>query len=296
MISGNLLLRSNNVTFTKIKKMTIRIGTVLLLFGTAFALLSQVFERKTLALGMLPNAVFLTLQQKSWGHLWYLYLLIGIYLILLLLKKFVDHSTNKEICIFTAILIVGNFFIPTLNLVLGTQIENYMQLSFYVAYVLLGYIIGGGLYDEDNDRVKNLIDILCNRSWIWVGLWILASVTKILIQFITVTKYGEGSAVILGDRLFTMMQALSLFCLFKKYMDGVKVGRIAKSISRCSFGIYLIHPFFIHILYDALNITPTSFPLLGIEFAIPVLWLVVFIFSWIGSFIMLKVPGLNKLL
>lgn len=56
-------------------------------------------------------------------------------------------------------MIVGNFFIPTLNLVLGTQIENYMQLSFYVAYVLLGYIIGGGLHDEDNDKVKNLIDV-----------------------------------------------------------------------------------------------------------------------------------------
>lgn len=42
--------------------------------------------------------------------------------------------------------------------------------------------------------------------------------------------------------------------------------------------------------------TPTNFPLLGIEFAIPLLWLIVFLLSWGGTFIMLKVPGLKDLL
>lgn len=48
MISGNLLLHSNKLAFTKVKKMSLRMGAVLLLFGSAFALLEQVFERKTL--------------------------------------------------------------------------------------------------------------------------------------------------------------------------------------------------------------------------------------------------------
>lgn len=109
-------------------------------------------------------------------------------------------------------------------------------------------------------------------------------------------RCGEGSALIPGDRIFTMIQALSVFCLFKKYMDAVHVGKLAKSISRCSFGIYLIHPFFINLLYKMMNITPTNFPLLGIGFAIPLLWLLVFILSWGGTFIMLKVPGLKELL
>lgn len=109
-------------------------------------------------------------------------------------------------------------------------------------------------------------------------------------------RCGEGSSLILGDRIFTMIQALSVFCLFKKYMDGVHVGKLAKSISRCSFGIYLIHPFFINLLYKMMNVTPTNFPLLGIEFAIPLLWLIVFLLSWGGTFIMLKVPGLKDLL
>ena len=126
MISGNLLLHSNKITFVKVKKMTIRIGTVLLLFGSAFAFMEQIFERKTIELVMLPNSVLMTLQQKSWSHLWYLYVLIGIYLILIPLKKFVDNSGNKEICAFAAVLIIGNFIVPTINIAFGTKIENYM--------------------------------------------------------------------------------------------------------------------------------------------------------------------------
>lgn len=295
MISGNLLLHSNKLTFAKIKKMIFRMGIILLLFGSAFALLEQIFERKTVEIGMFPNSVLLTLQQKSWSHLWYLYVLIGIYLILIPLKKFVDNSGNREICIFIAILIAGNFIIPTINIAFGTQIENYMLFTQYATYILLGYVIGG-LHGEDNDRVKSVISSLSNRGGMWLGLWLFASVTKIIIQFITVIRYGDGSALILEDRILTMFQALSIFCLFKKYMDNVYVGKIAKSISRCSFGIYLIHPVFINFLYKMMDITPTNFPLLGIGIAIPLLWLLVFILSWGGTFVILKIPGLKEFL
>lgn len=163
MISGNLLLHSNKLTYAKVKKMAFRMGTVLLVFGSAFALMEQVFERKTLAIGMLPNSVLLVLQQNSWSHLWYLYVLIGIYLVLIPLKKFVDNSSDREICILAAILIAGNFIIPTINIAFGTKIENYMLFTQYVTYVLLGYIIGG-LHGEDNSRVKNVINSLINRG------------------------------------------------------------------------------------------------------------------------------------
>lgn len=151
-------------------------------------------------------------------------------------------------------------------------------------------------YAEDNGREKKAIDIITNRGGVQLGLWLFASVIKIIIQYAAVMRCGEGSALILGDRIFTMIQALSVFCLFKKYMDSIHVGRLAKSISRCSFGIYLIHPFFINLLYKMVDITPTNFPLLGIGFAIPLLWFIVFLLSWGATFIMLKIPGLKDLL
>ena len=74
-----------------------------------------------------------------------------------------DNSSNKEICIFIAILLAGNFIIPTFNIAFSTKIENYMLFTQYVTYVLLGYTIGG-LRVEENDREKNVIDTMTNRG------------------------------------------------------------------------------------------------------------------------------------
>lgn len=84
------------------------------------------------------------------------------------------------------------------------------------------------------------------------------------------------------------MQALLVYCLFKKYMNYVETGRIAKSISRYSFGIYLVHPVFINFVYKVLNITPTNFPLLGVGPAIVLLWILVFGAYWFASCVMMK--------
>ena len=48
-----------------------------------------------------------------------------------------------------AILVIGNVIVPTINIVFETEIENYMLLTQYVTYVLLGYIIGG-LHGDDS--------------------------------------------------------------------------------------------------------------------------------------------------
>lgn len=295
MISGNLLLHSAKITPEKVKNMIVRMSIVLILFGSAFALMEQVFEKKTIELVMLPNSVLMTLQQESWSHLWYIYVLIGIYLILIPLKKFVDNSGNKEICVFAAVLIVGNFIVPTINIAFGTKIENYMLLTQYVTFFLLGYIVGG-LRDEGNNSVKNVIADLSNQGGVWLGLWIFASAIKVVMQYISVTKYGEGSALVLGDRVFTLIQAVAIYCIFKKFLKSVKPGKVAHQISKCSFGIYLIHPLYINLIYKLLKITPTNFGVLNTFFSIFVLWFLVSCLSFLTAMILLRLPILKKYL
>lgn len=272
-----------------------RMLLVLLIYGSAFALLEQVFDEKRLNLVMIPKAILLTLEQKSWSHLWYLYVLIGIYVILIPLKKFVINASNKEICALTGILLFGNFVIPTINMAFGIKIETFMVLTQYVTYFILGYIIGG--LSEDKGRIqKNTIDALGNRGRIWIGLWCTASVVKILIQCFTVLNTGRGAGLFLNDRLLTLIQALAVYCVFKKKMDGKTVGTIPKSISKYSFGIYLIHPFFINLLYKLFGITPTNFPVGGVLLGIFFLWIVVFVVSWGAAWVMKKVPIIKHLI
>lgn len=115
-------------------------------------------------------------------------------------------------------------------------------------------------------------------------------------QYISVTKYGEGSALVLGDRVFTLIQAVAIYCIFKKFLKSVKPGKVAHQISKCSFGIYLIHPLYINLIYKLLKITPTNFGVLNTFFSIFALWFLVSCLSFLTAMILLRLPILKKYL
>lgn len=296
MITGNLLLHSKQLSLEKVESMTCRMIVVLLIFGSAFAFMEQVFEKKTINLMMIPNSILLTLEQKSWSHLWYLYVLIGIYLILIPIKRFIDNATNKEILVLTGTLVIGNFLVPTINTFAGIKIETFMVFNQYVSYIFLGFVVGGLKDDESGECYKGYIDALTNRWGVWLCVWSLASAAKILIQCTTVARTGQGAQLFLSDRLFTLFQAVAVYCLSKRFLAEKEVTPLVRSISRCSFGIYLIHPFFINLLYKMLGIMPTNLPVGGVLSGIIFLWISVFVVSWFAAWIMLKVPILRKVL
>ena len=109
-----------------------------------------------------------------------------------------------------------------------------------------------------------------------------------------VIQTGEGSELFLNDRILTLFQAIAVYMFFMDVAESSKLNKIIKSISDCSFGIYLIHPFFINLLYKVLRITPTSF--MAIYISIPLLWIIVFCVSWIGTLTMKKMPVFNRIL
>ena len=88
----------------------------------------------------IPNAILNTLQGKSWSHLWYLYMLIGLYLVLPMLKATVNNLTNKQLDILIAILFVFAFINPMLQHFVGYSIGvKFPLVSIYVTYMLIGY-------------------------------------------------------------------------------------------------------------------------------------------------------------
>ena len=300
MITGSLLLHYEALSLKKVKKMTIRMAEILLIFGSGFALLEQIFNEKTVSLIMIPKALLFTLERNSWSHLWYLYILIGFYLIAIPLKRFVDGATCTEYIWLVGILMVGNFVIPTINMALGVKITTFMVFSEYITYILLGYALRDMKQKtEGNECIGGGIDRLLTDNGLWLCTLIFSSVTKIIIQCVTVIKTGAGSVLFLNDRFFTLLQAVSVYCLVKNHISKAvktEVAPLIESISKCSFGIYLIHPFYINFLYKVLNVTPTSFSFGSVFVGIFILWIGVFMISWLTSWIMLRMPILRKLL
>lgn len=270
MISGYLHLQSD-VTIKKVVKMMLRMGKVLIVFGTLYAILEQVFSLKSFKIQMVPVAFLMTLEQRSWSHLWYLYVMIGIYLILIPLKKFVVSATKEEMRFMVGILLIGNFVIPTINVAVGTKLETYMIFSEYVTYFIVGYVIGKSEENKYLDEYGS-VKLGC--------IFAAATLTKVMIQIVYVLKYGEGSPIVLNDRILSFVQAISIFYIVRQCLREKCLGRVAKSISECSFGIYLIHPLFINLLYKGLNVNPISIFHGNVWIGIVIIWSAVFLCSW----------------
>ena len=96
-----------------------------------------------------------------------------------------------------------------------------------------------------------------------------------------------------SGELLTLLQSVSIFMLVRLVFGNKDTTSIVKSVSMCSFGIYLIHPLWINLIYKVLKITPLSMP---IGVGIVVLWLFVFLLSFGSAWIMKRLPVIKKII
>ena len=75
------------------------------------------------------------------SHYWYFWLIIGVYLAVPIINKFIQHASIREIEYFLAVFVLGSVFYQTV-LVFG--FEQYFDLNFFVAplgFLVLGYYL-----------------------------------------------------------------------------------------------------------------------------------------------------------
>ena len=113
MITGMLFLRKEmHVKSSEwLFKYSRRILLALVVFGIPYAALKLVMA-DGLSISLLDKAILASLSDTGFGHLWYLYALIGIYLIMPVLKKFVDNASEGEIQLVLCALFVLDFCFP----------------------------------------------------------------------------------------------------------------------------------------------------------------------------------------
>lgn len=144
MISGSLLLDpKRDISLEKLyKKMIPRILLPLLFFGYSFALMEIFFDTHRITSSMFMEGALRVLNKQSWGHLWYLYLLIGIYLVLPIIRMTLDKISDKQLEYLMVILCFLGFMIPTINAVFGTTIslEQPKPLCHLTCFIM-GYVL-----------------------------------------------------------------------------------------------------------------------------------------------------------
>lgn len=201
-------------------------------------------------------------------------MIIGIYLFLPIINKWVQKASKKEI-LFYLLVWIGVLMIdlPVINR-LFTRID-WRYFSGFLGYVILGFYL------------NKYVNIQKNK-WFYAVLFLLGNLITFI--FTCFLSYRDGAPNKTFFSYLTpnvIMSAIGIFIFFKdKTIKNPTVAKIIESISQYSFGIYLSHVFAMIILPKIEISFNTEFVLVNI-FATAILTL---ISSYFITLIINKLP------
>ena len=251
MISGVLFLNpEKEITISKIiNRYVVKMVLVLALLAIpAETALQFVASGYQFSLQHIKTAAMNIAQGKTQTHFWFLFLIIGLYLITPLLRAFTRYAAKKEYEYLLVILFIFTSVIATIKkLALADFGINIPISSVYVMYFLLGFYINR--YNITFPLKALLAVILC-----FILYTALASLNKDmvnpLLDNMLITSDKDSPIIVLTAAAIFI--AFRTKCVKSSYFDH---------IAPLCFIIYLVHPFFIYALYILLNWTPVNYSL-----------------------------------
>lgn len=288
MISGYLLLApQRKIDYKKaITKYAWRMTVVLLTVGTIFAWMEIYFKTKSFSPSGLLLALWNTIQGDTWKHLWYLYTLVGLYLVLPVLKPIFENLSARDLNIFLGISFFFGSIMPTLSSLTGFKLGvTFPMCSIYLFYFMIGRRIG--MLEVHGKQSKYLnFSVFCLLSCVsfvcaYCEYYRNQSVVECL------TTYSSPIMVLAGISFFYMIKSLDS-CLVKCYCGGGN--KLIKHLSLNSFGIYVFHMLWVNILYKVVKFNPLDY---GLWILLPIL-IVLLVASDITTSVFRKVPFIGK--
>ena len=186
------------------------------------------------------------------GHFWFLYALIGIYIIFPVIRLAIEQKEGKKVVgILCGILFFFSFCMTSLNLILqiiGFSTNKFINIDFNAlnsfnlfgqyGYCLVMFIVGGLLYpvvnnlklsSEENKGINVILLILFLIGW---GL--LFGINR----FQNLVGYANGIVIDGYFQIPTFIMTTSLFILFVRNLKRMNNTCIV-SLAKNSFSIYI---------------------------------------------------------
>lgn len=257
MITGVLLLDPcKKLPKEKLIKYLKRMVIPLVLFSILFTVLDVVFEHTKATPGSWAMSLML---DQGWPHMWYLYLMISIYLMLPLYKAATKSLSDRWLIYLTGISLVFLSVEPILN-IFGLSISAFAVpvATIYPVYLFIGYL----LYKNPLDtRLSIVLTVGCAAA----------------IAYCTLNYNNEY--VTAYNSLLTVGMSAGLFSLTCK--REWEVPELVASIDSCSFGMYLIHMVFIKGILKWMKFNVFEYGVFGFIF----LSILVFVLSFIVVYV-----------
>lgn len=283
MVTGALLLnKARKITYRKLfGQYILRVFGALVFFGMVFRIFDMVMDKEPISLLGFLKGFYEIFTGTGWSHLWYLYLLIGLYLLLPFYKKIAAHSGTNEMKYLLAVYLIFLSLLPLLQM--GNVYTGfYIHVStIYPFYLFCGYAVYSGIIKPGKalSAAMAVIGTVC--------IAVLTAVRWIGDYAVMEQLWGYSS-------IFVILQAVGIFSLF---LDMKEEGftffkKILSRLDQCSFGVYLIHMLFVRLIIRYMQFNPYTN---GGILAFIGLVLGVLLISWLVTWVLRKIPALKKI-
>lgn len=242
MITGGLLLDGQPSLRTVYRKRIPRVAVPLLFWTVVYLVLQAVmvegYDWKSAIGGLVGNPAEI--------HLWYLYALIAVYLLLPFLQLLVHHAPRPLLWYGIALwLVFSCLWRAAAGLIPALELPAYANLDLlggYLGYVMLGWLLSTQerLPGKGACVAAAVIGVVITAAGTWLMTWRAGELNAVFYQYFMPN---------------VILAAAGIFCLFRRKVRGSCAW--LRRLSGLSFGVYLVHEVFLRLL------NPLFEPMLG---------------------------------
>jgi surface polysaccharide O-acyltransferase-like enzyme len=235
MISGALILSKTYKSIGEyLKKRALRIVLPFLFWSMIYiasSLFHKFYHGEHMTIAELITFVFIQLKKGASFHLWYVYMIIGLYLFFPIIGKWINKSNENEIKYFIGIwLLAAIASLPFMQK--NFPGINLTYFSGYIGFPVLGYYLSRKTFSNP-DREKAISILL-----ILTGILITIFGT----YFITRNKGFMDESFYERLSPNVILVSIGIFLLFKNSTKfSTRTSSVILFFSKYSYGIYLIH-------------------------------------------------------
>lgn len=231
------------------------------------------------------------LEHAGLPHSWYMPVIIGIYFVLPYVAIALQNINKKQLTFFILIAYIYIFLVPCINLFQSAlqvtaenRFNNQLDLSFggekYGFYLILGYYLF---------RFKGLVECVQNNIKKYILIFIICIITFVSAVWCQLKLYSLNYEYSLWYDFYLMPILGGCVFLLCTRLKMIKVEGIITELSKCAFGIYLIHELILMICLRKIE------NILDQSTLVIVLSIVIYFVSFLIIEILSLIPKLNNI-
>lgn len=247
MLSGYLLLGKDYELGGFIKKRLVRVALPALFWMLVYCYYNYRAHND-------PATLMATFRRIVQGpvhyHLWFIYLILGLYLTYPILRPWVRSATERDFRYFFAVCILGTWGYKILSTFFDLKIGLYIELfTNQTGFFVLGYYLGTKALagQATTGGTSAIMPWSLSRGQLFalaLGLIAVGTTSTALGTYYCSTTIGGGKFHPFFYDYLTpnvSLSAMGWFLLVKWFFNQTRLRNVEKDFAAASFGIYFIH-------------------------------------------------------